>query len=203
MKDGSLDQVIGGVRDGDDVRACLDAGAIEKRVAERPGGRLERTPRQGLGATLGYQADIQSLTQLGHLPRNVIGAFAQRMVVMGRDEITPRLMQRDEESGGIGAARHSDEDAAGGELSHGGAGWTRTTDNAIMSRALYHLSYGTSEGDANERPGFAPSACASSSGACRWRRAFSCSFPSGTQRMAGLRVRVVAEVGFEPTTFGL
>ncbi len=28
--------------------------------------------------------------------------------------------------------------------SSGGAGWTRTTDNAIMSRALYHLSYGTS-----------------------------------------------------------
>src|SRR2546428_66185 len=27
----------------------------------------------------------------------------------------------------------------------GGAGWTRTTDNAIMSRALYHLSYGTVE----------------------------------------------------------
>src|SRR5213083_1176469 len=26
---------------------------------------------------------------------------------------------------------------------NGGAGWTRTTDNAIMSRALYHLSYGT------------------------------------------------------------
>src|SRR5437660_677696 len=26
---------------------------------------------------------------------------------------------------------------------HGGAGWTRTSDNAIMSRALYHLSYGT------------------------------------------------------------
>jgi hypothetical protein len=25
----------------------------------------------------------------------------------------------------------------------GGAGWTRTSDNAIMSRALYHLSYGT------------------------------------------------------------
>src|SRR5205807_4209814 len=55
MKDDSLDQVIGGVRDGDDVRACLDAGAIEKRVAERPGCRLERTPRQGLGATLRYQ----------------------------------------------------------------------------------------------------------------------------------------------------
>ncbi len=29
-------------------------------------------------------------------------------------------------------------------LKHGGgAGWTRTSDNAIMSRALYHLSYGT------------------------------------------------------------
>ena len=27
----------------------------------------------------------------------------------------------------------------------GGAGWTRTSDNAIMSRALYHLSYGTAQ----------------------------------------------------------
>src|SRR4030088_2083553 len=30
---------------------------------------------------------------------------------------------------------------------HGGAGWTRTSDNAIMSRALYHLSYGTEAGE--------------------------------------------------------
>src|SRR2546421_11522682 len=60
---------------------------------------------------------------------------------------------------------------------HGGAGWTRTTDNAIMSRALYHLSYGTADRELSERLESAPSACASSSGACRWRRAFSYSWP--------------------------
>src|SRR5256885_16536078 len=62
---------------------------------------------------------------------------------MGRHDIAAGLMQCDEEGGRVGAARDRDEDSRGGELSHGGAGWTRTSDNAIMSRALYHLSYGT------------------------------------------------------------
>ena len=35
---------------------------------------------------------------------------------------------------------------------HGGAGWTRTSDNAIMSRALYHLSYGTSSAGRDWNP---------------------------------------------------
>src|SRR5713226_6898835 len=60
---------------------------------------------------------------------------------------------------------------------HGGAGWTRTTDNAIMSRALYRLSYGT------PAPGVKPTwqpallllAWPSSCGASRSRHAFSCS----------------------------
>ena len=38
-----------------------------------------------------------------------------------------------------------DERIGGFRLQHGGAGWTRTSDNAIMSRALYHLSYGTAQ----------------------------------------------------------
>src|SRR4029077_15264742 len=77
---------------------------------------------------------------------------------------------------------------------HGGAGWTRTTDNAIMSRALYHLSYGTAARNLGvpaksrrrlrsrrgskltEPPERAPSACASSAGACRLLHVFSCSF---------------------------
>src|SRR5438045_3165359 len=64
-----------------------------------------------------------------------------------------------------------------------------------MSRALYHLSYGTAdltvgvptksrrslgfreEVELSERLESAPSACASSSGAYRWRRAFSYSWP--------------------------
>src|SRR5467141_1328714 len=184
MKDDSLDQVIGGVRNGDDVGACLDAGAIEKRVAERPGGRLERTPRQGLGATLGYQADSQSITQLGHLPRNVIGAFAQRVVVMGRHDIAAGLMQCNEESGRVGAARDRDEDSLGGELSHGGAGWTRTTDNAIMSRALYHLSYGTAVSRAS-RPA--------------WIRAFSLRF---FFRCLSMATRFLLFISFRHATNG-
>src|ERR1700674_3664242 len=78
-----------------------------------------------------------------------------------------------------------DERVGGVRLQHGGAGWTRTSDNAIMSRALYHLSYGTAQ--AGRKPGAlsgedpilrsarAPSACASSPVACLAPLAFSCS----------------------------
>ena len=41
--------------------------------------------------------------------------------------------------------QHTVPVGAANDTSHGGAGWTRTTDNAIMSRALYHLSYGTAD----------------------------------------------------------
>jgi hypothetical protein len=42
-----------------------------------------------------------------------------------------------------GSAEAKEERFGGLGGQHGGAGWTRTSDNAIMSRALYHLSYGT------------------------------------------------------------
>ena len=54
-------------------------------------------------------------------------------------------MEGEQERGRIRTAGDRDEESTLGKWkrSHGGAGWTRTSDNAIMSRALYHLSYGT------------------------------------------------------------
>ena len=110
-------------------------------------------------------------------------------------------------------------------VSHGGAGWTRTSDNAIMSRALYHLSYGTAGRrrphrahpgeDPSAPPVPEPSACASWSGASPAPPASSCSLLSRRIRANALPnekepvgpapgvASMVAEVGFEPTTFGL
>src|SRR6266851_638339 len=96
---------------------------------------------------------------------------------MGGHEVAARFVERDEQRGRVGASGDRGENSARWELVHGGAGWTQTTNNAIMSRALYHLSYGTAVRDASERPGRAPSACSSFSGAWRWRLAFSCSWP--------------------------
>ena len=91
---------------------------------------------------------------------------------------------------------------------HGGAGWTRTSDNAIMSRALYRLSYGTAGKDPIAPPVPAPSACASLRGACAAPPASFYSRPlqkitePDKARLRGCCL-IVAEVGFEPTTFGL
>src|SRR5207244_11702447 len=78
-----------------------------------------------------------------HLQGHRIRALAQRVVVVSGHDVTSGLVQGDQERGRIWAARDGHKDPSEWELSHGGAGWTRTSDNAIMSRALYHLSYGT------------------------------------------------------------
>src|SRR5712692_2033854 len=68
---------------------------------------------------------------------------------MRSDDIDLRLVHGDEQRGRVRTAGEGDEHPRSGgdkrriEQRHGGAGWTRTSDNAIMSRALYHLSYGT------------------------------------------------------------
>jgi hypothetical protein len=84
----------------------------------------------------------------------------------------------------------------------GGAGWTRTTDNAIMSRALYHLSYGTADLRlaGGLRPRLGPALLLPT-----LVEGYTLSLVHSFQaRMAaGLGIRLVAEVGFEPTTFGL
>ena len=82
------------------------------------------------------------------------------MIEMRRGRIQAKLVDGDQQGGGIGTSGHGDQHSIArsdqsrsaksedewfvnvGEQ-HGGAGWTRTSDNAIMSRALYHLSYGT------------------------------------------------------------
>src|ERR1700693_2315612 len=161
------------------------------------------------------------------------------MIEVGRHQIESQLVDRHQQGGGVRAARNGDEHAVSraeevarlesleervGRVrpQHGGAGWTRTSDNAIMSRALYHLSYGTAQAgrllDALEgedpilRSVRAPSACASSPVAWPAPLASSCSTllqnaanPSQCPKLDGSVVgsRLVAEVGFEPTTFGL
>src|SRR5437879_16344 len=50
-----------------------------------------------------------------------------------------------------------------------------------MSRALYHLSYGTAERDPSGRLALVPSACASSAGALQWPLASACSYKSRSQ----------------------
>jgi hypothetical protein len=97
---------------------------------------------------------------------------------------------------------------------HGGAGWTRTSDNAIMSRALYHLSYGTAQA------GRKPSALKKEILSCGLRPRLELallrpplgqrhSFPfvhdlsikcGGAGKTGSVNAsRMVAEVGFEPT----
>src|SRR5258708_963627 len=117
------------------------------------------------------------------------------MVVVGRDHDAAVLLQGEQQRRAVGPARQRDQNPMRGRDQarcterkeqrvgrwvrgrHGGAGWTRTTDNAIMSRALYRLSYGT------PAPGVKPTwqpallllASPSSCGASRSRHAFSCS----------------------------
>src|SRR6266852_3079158 len=96
---------------------------------------------------------------LGHLS----GVRLQCVVVMRRDHALAFCGERDEERRAVRPTRNCDQDTirrrdqlrspepdqqwmgSAGRVGggHGGAGWTRTTDNAIMSRALYRLSYGT------------------------------------------------------------
>src|SRR2546430_4170415 len=125
------------------LRACRRSSTVEKVVANRRSPRLEGSFRHRLGAPFGDERDAKSRAQFRHLPRDLRRPVAQRVVVMGGDHLVTGLVQRDQQRGRIWSTRDGDEDAPGGWRSHGGAGWTRTTDNAIMSRALYHLSYGT------------------------------------------------------------
>ena len=124
------------------------------------------------------------------------------MVEVSCRRVEAEVTNRDQQGGRIGTSGHSDKDAiarseeprredpinqgvGGVFLWHGGAGWTRTSDNAIMSRALYHLSYGTAQAgrelgalkgeDPILRSVPAPSACASSLVAWPAPLAFSCS----------------------------
>ena len=82
-----------------------------------------------------------------------------RVVEVGCRHIAPQFFKGDQESSRIGASRYGhqhvipwpDQPRLLDCSVHGGAGWTRTSDNAIMSRALYHLSYGTAQAGRDRR----------------------------------------------------
>ena len=143
MKDNAFYDVVGGMRERDEIRACIRASPLEKFIAQRSCARLQRAFGKGRSAALGDEADAQARAELFHLKGHRIRALAQRVVVVSGHDVTSGLVQGDQERGRIWAARDGHKDPSEWKLSHGGAGWTRTTDNAIMSRALYHLSYGT------------------------------------------------------------
>src|SRR6266508_5617744 len=89
----------------------------------------------------------------------------------------------------------------------GGAGCTRTSDNAIMSRALYHLSYGTAQRMLSG--GLRPclqlallSAVLGDRHPLPLVQTPSHETEPGDARLL-IGHQLVAEVGFEPTTFGL
>ena len=139
----TLDQIVRSVRKRNHVSPRLGAGTIQEGVTQRSCRGLERALRERLGPALGDHGDAEAGAHRRHLSGDLVRAFAERVVEVRGDYVTAGFMERQEKRGRIGAARNRDEDSRGGELSHGGAGWTRTSDNAIMSRALYHLSYGT------------------------------------------------------------
>src|SRR6266851_5706509 len=91
--------------------------------------------------------------------------------------------------------------------SSGGAGWTRTTDNAIMSRALYHLSYGTSCAGVRLTSRLSLRFLTRCLAIATRFRLFIRKLPRNKDEAgsppASWLLLVVAEVGFEPTTFGL
>src|SRR5713226_4177306 len=143
------------------------------------------------------------------------------MVVVGRNQGAAFLMEREQQRRAVGPTRQRDQNPMCGRDQarctepkeqrvgngrwvrgkHGGAGWTRTTDNAIMSRALYRLSYGT------PAPGVKPTwqpallllAWPSSCGASRSRRAFFCSTgspqndPKPQKRLRGWTAKLVPQ----------
>ena len=109
MKDDPLHQVVRGVRQRDDLRTGLGSGLVQERVTERARGGLERTFGQRFASALGDEPEAKSLAKRGHVAPHRVRAFTQRVVVMRGDHVVPGFLEGDEQSGGIGAARHRDE----------------------------------------------------------------------------------------------
>src|SRR2546422_5870067 len=149
--------------DRNDVKASSHARALEKLVAKTARGGLDGAATKRLVSALDEHLDPQAAAQPAHVIRCVIRVRLQRVVIVGRDHTVALLAKCQQQGCAVGTSRHGDQNAVAGRdqrgfakskqhrvrrvhrvwRGHGGAGWTRTSDNAIMSRALYHLSYGT------------------------------------------------------------
>ena len=234
MQHNSLDKIVGCVTERDNLRARLRASSFQEFVSQGARASLDRAFGDRQIPSLGEQVHALLAAQFRDVLCSRSRSCLQCMVIVVSDHVAAQLACRDQQGCGIGASGNCDHDPIAGTDQvrsanakqkrfggiwgqHGGAGWTRTSDNAIMSRALYHLSYGTA---GRRRARRARSGKRSYRAACA--RAFSLRFlvrrfASATRfllftalqnkRSRGARLRgllqMVAEVGFEPTTFGL
>src|SRR6266851_1456994 len=130
--------------------------SLEKLVPQRPRRGLHRALCQPRTSSLDDQRYPERFAQTADVLGHDDGSLLQRVVVVRGHDVVALFAQSKKKCGGVVPARESDEHAVAlrkqvgradraddGVVGHGGAGWTRTSDNAIMSRALYHLSYGT------------------------------------------------------------
>ena len=145
VEDHALDQVVGGVGGDDRVGRRLGSSPLEELVSRSPGGRLERSSGERLRATFADQAHPKLVAEGGHPGRVAVRAGTQRVVVVGGDEVPPRVAQGQQQGGRVRSAREGDEEASGRAGSRDpsregrcGGGWVRTSDAAVMSRVLYH-----------------------------------------------------------------
>src|SRR5260370_19650658 len=162
MKDDALDHVIGGGRNGDDMSAGLRTGALEKLITKGARAGLDGAARHRAFSAFDQHIHAQSLAEPADVVGRMTRAGLKRMVVVSSGRGMACCVTRERQRCAVRTTRHGDQDTVAGRdqpglakpkqqrvrsrfwEGHGGAGWTRPSDNAIMSRALYHLSYGTS-----------------------------------------------------------
>src|SRR5260370_31248912 len=162
MKDDALDHVIGGGRNGDDMSAGLRTGALEKLITKGARAGLHGAARHRAFSAVDQHSDAQCLAEPADVVGRMTRAGLKRMVGVSSGHGMAFFVKREQQRCAIRTTRHGDQGTVAGRdqpglakpkqqrvrsrfwEGHGGAGWTRTSDNAVMSRPLYHLSYGTS-----------------------------------------------------------
>src|SRR5579864_7367283 len=77
VKRGALYEVVGGVRDRDQVCSGLSASALQEVVAQRARGGLHRTSRHRELTPLVDELDTEPAAQRGHVAGDAIRAVAQ------------------------------------------------------------------------------------------------------------------------------
>ena len=111
MKGGAFDDVVGGVRERDDIRAHLPAGPFQERIPQRARGGLERALRHRLVSALADQRHAKARAQAGDTQRHGVRTVAESVVVVRGHEVVARLVQGDQERGRVGAPGYSDENS--------------------------------------------------------------------------------------------
>jgi hypothetical protein len=111
VHDRAFDQVVGGVRQRDDVRAGLGASLREELVSEGARSRLHRAPRQLRSSASVHQLDPKIRAKPAHLKCHLVRPGAQIVVEVGGGDIETELVHGEQQGRRIRPARHGDEDA--------------------------------------------------------------------------------------------